>query len=57
MKLKCPNCSGEILIPTESQVGSIVTCPDCRFSWEIIKIEKNDVQVVKAESSSFDWGQ
>lgn len=57
LEVNCPNCGGKITMPEDAQIGDIAICPDCRFDFEIVKIEDSNIQLVKAEPSSSDWGQ
>ena len=57
MKCKCPECDGEITIPSDVVNGEIVTCPDCGLEFELSIGENGKCQLKVAEVVGEDWGE
>ncbi len=51
---KCPECGGEIELPSDVVAGEIVSCPDCGESYEV---GGDKVALKKAEKVAEDWGE
>ncbi|MEM2926077.1 MAG: alpha-aminoadipate/glutamate carrier protein LysW/ArgW [Candidatus Bathyarchaeia archaeon] len=57
MKVKCPECDGNINVPDDAVLGEIVSCPDCGQEFEIHKIQGSHVELKPAEVEGEDWGE
>jgi len=57
MKIKCPECDGDVEIPEDVVLGEIVGCPDCGLELEVCKIESGNAEVRPAEVEGEDWGE
>ncbi|MEM1538619.1 MAG: alpha-aminoadipate/glutamate carrier protein LysW/ArgW [Candidatus Nezhaarchaeales archaeon] len=57
MKVKCPECDGEINVPEDVVVGEIISCPDCGREYEVYEVSPNGVSIRPAEVEGEDWGQ
>lgn len=42
MVVACPKCQKQLRVPSEGDLG--ITCPHCRFEWEIIRSQGDNVQ-------------
>ncbi len=56
ISLKCPECDADIMIPSDSVKGEIVSCQDCGQSYEITELD-NTLQLKVAETVGEDWGE
>lgn len=56
MKLKCPECDGEINVKDVVE-GEILTCDDCGVELEVKKDRKGNIELKVAESEGEDWGE
>ncbi|MEM4575924.1 MAG: alpha-aminoadipate/glutamate carrier protein LysW/ArgW [Candidatus Nezhaarchaeales archaeon] len=56
MKLKCPDCEGEINVPDDAISGEIVSCPDCGQEYEVY-FENGQLKLKQAETVKEDWGE
>jgi alpha-aminoadipate carrier protein LysW len=56
MKLKCPECDGDIEVK-EVIEGEILTCKDCGAELEVVKNDKGNLELKVAESEGEDWGE
>lgn len=56
-KGSCPSCYYEIEVDDNVILGEILECPDCAAELEVVKIEKNSVQLDMAEEVDDDWGE
>jgi len=56
-KAICTECGAEIIVPKDSLVGEIITCPDCGMDYELVKIEGDKVDIREAEEVGEDWGE
>ena len=56
MKLKCPECDGDI--ETQEVIeGEILHCNDCGAELEVTKSETGNFGLKVAESEGEDWGE
>lgn len=56
MKLKCPECDGDIEAK-EVIEGEILSCKDCGAELEVCKDQKGNLELKVAESEGEDWGE
>lgn len=56
MKVKCPDCEGEIKVPDDAIAGEIVSCPDCGQEYEVY-FEGGQLRLKQAETVKEDWGE
>ena len=56
MKLKCPECDGDIEAK-EVIEGEILTCPDYGAELEATKSNEGEFELKVAESEGEDWGE
>jgi len=54
-KIHCLDCQTEIIINKDSQIGEVITCPDCGVDFEIIKTEP--LEITQAPEIKEDLGQ
>ena len=57
MKVKCPECDGELEVPDDALPGEIVSCPDCGQEYEVEEVGGGNVKLKQAERSKEDWGE
>ena len=57
LNLKCPECDGEIEIPSDVISGEIVSCPDCGMDYEVVLTEDGGIELKPAEIEGEDWGE
>jgi len=57
MKVKCPECDGDIDVPSDASIGEIVTCLDCGLDFEVSGRNPDGVYLKRAESIGEDWGE
>ena len=55
MKGNCPECEGEVAVPSDAQTGEILVCPDCGIELELTSLEP--VQLKLAPKEAEDWGE
>ncbi|MEM2128415.1 MAG: hypothetical protein QXO54_02980 [Candidatus Methanomethylicaceae archaeon] len=56
MKLKCPECDGDIEVK-EVIEGEILSCNDCGAELEVNKKKDGSIELKVAESEGEDWGE
>jgi len=56
LKVKCPECDGEVEVPDDAVSGEIVSCPDCGQEYEV-EVSGGKVELKVAERSKEDWGE
>ena len=56
MKVRCPDCDGEIDVPDDAIAGEIVSCPDCGQEYEVY-FEDGQLKLKPAETVKEDWGE
>lgn len=56
MKLKCPECDGDIEVK-EVIEGEIINCKDCGAELEASKDKNGNFELKVAESEGEDWGE
>ncbi|MCX8204790.1 MAG: alpha-aminoadipate/glutamate carrier protein LysW/ArgW [Candidatus Nezhaarchaeota archaeon] len=56
MRTKCPECDGEIEVPSDAVSGEIVSCPDCGQEYEV-EVVKGRPELKVAERLKEDWGE
>lgn len=56
MKVKCPDCDGDIKVPDDAITGEIVSCPDCGQEYEVY-FEGGQLKLKPAETVKEDWGE
>jgi len=49
MKVKCPDCQGEIKIEQSATKGDVLECPFCGTELEIIQLEPPQVRIIEEE--------
>lgn len=57
MKIKCPECGGDLPIPDDVVIGEIVSCPDCGQEYEVYELSSEGPHVRQAEVAAEDWGE
>ncbi|RLF16029.1 MAG: lysine biosynthesis protein LysW [Thermoprotei archaeon] len=57
MKVKCPECGGDIPVPDDVVVGEIVSCPDCGQEYEVYELGPEGPKIRQAEVAAEDWGE
>ena len=50
----CPECDASITIPDDAVEGEIVTCAECRASFELVK-DSNGSALKPAQTVGEDW--
>jgi alpha-aminoadipate carrier protein LysW len=55
MNGQCPECEGEVAIPSDAQTGEILICPDCGIELELTGLDP--VQLTLAPKEAEDWGE
>ncbi len=54
-KTKCLDCHGEITVEKDTQVGEVITCPECSTDLEVVEV--NPIKLTLAPVAQEDWGQ
>ena len=57
MKTKCKECEADLELSDDTTIGEIIDCSDCGESYEVEKINPDNVVLKKAESVGEDWGE
>jgi len=57
VKVRCPECGGEIPVPDDVVIGEIVSCPDCGQEYEVYELGPEGPKVRQAEVATEDWGE
>jgi alpha-aminoadipate carrier protein LysW len=57
VKTKCKECEADLELPDDTTIGEIIDCSDCGESYEVEKINPDNVVLKKAESVGEDWGE
>jgi alpha-aminoadipate carrier protein LysW len=52
---ECPECASQIALAPSTEVGEILTCPDCGTRLEVRSIEPAKLE--KAPGVEEDWGE
>ena len=52
---ECPECAGQVALAANTEVGEILTCPDCGTRLEVRSV--NPPQVAPAPKVEEDWGE
>ncbi|MBS3069745.1 lysine biosynthesis protein LysW [Candidatus Micrarchaeota archaeon] len=52
---ECPECAGNIAIKDGTEVGEIISCPDCGSKLEVRSLSQPQLQ--KAPQVQEDWGE
>jgi len=52
---ECPECGATINLPLGTEVGEILTCPDCGVELEVVSLEPPSLQL--APQVEEDWGE
>ncbi|MEW6328555.1 MAG: lysine biosynthesis protein LysW [Candidatus Micrarchaeota archaeon] len=52
---ECPECAGSVTVKPNTEVGEILTCPDCGAKLEVAGINPTVLQ--KAPEVQEDWGE
>ncbi|MGB9758468.1 MAG: alpha-aminoadipate/glutamate carrier protein LysW/ArgW [Thermoproteota archaeon] len=53
----CPQCEGNIEVPSDAIPGEVVSCPDCGATFEVDAIDGNKVSLKQIETQGEDWGE
>ena len=53
--VSCPECTAEITLAENTEVGEIIVCPDCGVDLEVTSLEPATVQLAPMEEE--DWGE
>jgi len=54
-KTKCLDCHADIRIEEDTQVGEVLTCPECSTDFEVTGV--NPMKLTPAPVAQEDWGQ
>ena len=54
-KTECPVCAAEIIMAEGSEVGELLTCPECGSELEVI--DTDPARLAEAPMEEEDWGQ
>ena len=52
---KCLECQAQIILEPNTQVGEVITCPDCSTGLEVIQIKPLKLSLARVVQE--DWGQ
>jgi len=56
--MNCPECDGQITVPSDAIQGEIVACKDCGSSYELVREARSDLFTMRAaELEQEDWGE
>ncbi|MFH1536610.1 MAG: lysine biosynthesis protein LysW [Patescibacteria group bacterium] len=51
----CPECEGQVVLPSDAEVGEILTCSDCSSELEVRSLEPLIIELAPEEEE--DWGE
>ncbi|MCY4062273.1 MAG: lysine biosynthesis protein LysW [Chloroflexi bacterium] len=51
----CPECEGEVDIPTDAMENELVSCPECGTELEIMSLDPMELEL--APEVEEDWGE
>ena len=51
----CPECEGEVEIPTDAMENELVSCPECGAELEIMSLDPMELEL--APEVEEDWGE
>ena len=51
----CPECEGEVDIPTDAMENELVSCPECGSELEIMSLDPMELEL--APEVEEDWGE
>lgn len=54
-EIKCLECQAQINLDTTTQVGEVITCPECSTDLEVIQVKP--LKLGLAPEVQEDWGQ
>ncbi|MCL2135034.1 MAG: lysine biosynthesis protein LysW [Candidatus Bathyarchaeota archaeon] len=57
LKSKCPDCDADIEIPTDTEIGEIVSCSGCGLELEVKDIKDDNVNLQEITIEGEDWGE
>ena len=52
---QCPECTAELEILADTEVGEIIVCPDCGVELEVLSLEPISLEM--APEVAEDWGE
>jgi alpha-aminoadipate carrier protein LysW len=55
IETKCLECQAQISLDTTTQVGEVITCPECSTDLEVIQVKP--LKLSLAPEVQEDWGQ
>jgi alpha-aminoadipate carrier protein LysW len=56
-KTKCPDCDAELEIPSDTEVGEIVSCSGCGLELEVKTVKDGTVELQELTIEGEDWGE
>lgn len=51
----CPECDGEVVIPSDAMENELVSCPECGTELEIMRLDPLELEL--APEVEEDWGE
>jgi alpha-aminoadipate carrier protein LysW len=56
-KANCPDCDAELEIPSDTEIGEIVSCSGCGLELEVKAIKDGCVELQELIIEGEDWGE
>ncbi len=56
-KASCPDCDAELEIPSDTEIGEIVSCSGCGLELEVKTIKDGCVELQELTIEGEDWGE
>jgi alpha-aminoadipate carrier protein LysW len=56
-KSNCPDCDAEIEIPSDTEIGEIVSCSGCGLELEVKAVKDGCVDLQELTLEGEDWGE
>lgn len=55
--VKCPECDGDITLPTGTEQNEILECAECTVQLEVSNVSDSNATLVVAPEEGEDWGE
>ena len=56
-KTKCPDCDAELEIPSDTEIGEILSCSGCGLELEVKSVKDGCVDLQELTIEGEDWGE
>ncbi|MDR2707305.1 MAG: lysine biosynthesis protein LysW [Nitrososphaerota archaeon] len=56
-KANCPDCDAEIDVPSDTEIGEIISCSGCGLELEVKAVKGGCVELQELAIEGEDWGE